>query len=233
MRNTFVTCTQGTQPTLIGRCSACGTYCCSRAYQSLDHLCENPPVAEFKLSDDNGRRAQRDITVSTVFTIGVYESDRQAFFQALEEARIDVLLDVRRRRAARGSRYAYANKQRLMDELARRGIAYRHVLGLAPDNATRAIQYEVDAREKRRQSQRILLAPAYVARYVNDTLDRFDFDELSSELQNARAPVLLCLERVPDACHRSLVAPRLARALGTKNVVHLIARSSDAASATR
>ncbi|HEY6449099.1 MAG TPA: DUF488 domain-containing protein [Candidatus Cybelea sp.] len=163
-----------------------------------------------------------------VFTIGVYGSEERTFFDTLEDARVDVLLDVRMRRAARGSRYAFANKNRLMRELARRGIAYRHVRGLAPDNATRAIQYEVDAREKRPQSQRLALAPTYIARYVNDTLDPFDFTALADELHDVRAPVLFCLERLPDACHRSLVAPRLARALGTAGIVHLIAQSASA-----
>lgn len=165
---------------------------------------------------------------TTVFTIGVYGSDRRTFFGALEDARVDAVLDVRRRRAARGPRYAFANKNRLMRELALRGIAYRHVLGLAPDNATRAIQYEVDAREKRPQSQRLTLAPAYVARYAKDTLDRFDFAALAKQLRDVRAPVLFCLERLPDACHRSLVAPRLARVLGSGEVVHLIVQSASA-----
>ena len=135
----------------------------------------------------------------SVFTIGVYGSEERTFFDTLEDARVDMLLDVRRRRAARGSRYAFANKHRLMRELARRGIAYRHVLGLAPDNATRALQYEVDAREKRPQSQRLALAPAYIARYVNDTLDRFDFTALADELHNVRSPVLL-LSRTTTGC---------------------------------
>lgn len=168
----------------------------------------------------------------TVFTIGVYGSERRTFFDTLEDAGVDALLDVRRRRAARGPRYAFANQKRLMRELTRRGIAYRHVLGLAPDNATRAIQYEVDAREKRPQSQRLALAPAYVAQYIKDTLDRFDFGALADQLHDVRAPVLFCLERLPDACHRSLVAPRLARALGTEDVVHLIAQSASS-TATR
>lgn len=162
----------------------------------------------------------------TVFTIGVYGSERDTFFDTLEGARIDTLLDVRRRRAARGTRYAFANRKRLTSELARRGITYRHVLGLAPDNSTRAIQYEVDARERRLQSERIVLAPAYVEQYVTRTLDRFDFTPLVDDLRGARAPVLFCLERIPDACHRSLVAPRLARALGAEEIVHLIAQSA-------
>ncbi len=161
-----------------------------------------------------------------MFTIGVYGSERETFLDALESAGIDALLDVRRRRAARGTRYAFANRKRLTNELAQRGILYRHVLGLAPDNATRAVQYEIDAREGRPQSQRTVLAPAYVERYVAQTLDRFDFAPLVCDLRRVRAPVLFCLERVPEACHRSLVAPRLAEALGAADVVHLIAQSA-------
>ncbi len=162
-----------------------------------------------------------------MFTIGVYESDRETFYEALESVRIDAFLDVRRRRAARGTRYAFANQRRLTSELARRGILYRHVLGLAPDNDTRVIQYEVDARERRPQSQRTALAPAYVERYVSQTLDRFNFAPLVQDLRHVRTPVLFCLERLPEACHRSLVAPRLAQALGAADVVHLIAQRTN------
>ena len=156
-----------------------------------------------------------------VYTIGLYGSDKERFFRAIAEAGVDIFLDVRRRRGVRGPLYPFANAKRLMAELALLGIPYRHVLELAPENATRAIQYAADDRAKERKSERRLLAPEYVREYVPQTLDRFDFAKLAKELQGFRAPVLCCLERYPEACHRSLVAPLLASAMHATEVIHL------------
>jgi uncharacterized protein (DUF488 family) len=160
--------------------------------------------------------------IRTVFTIGVYGSTREAFFSALTDAGIDIVLDIRRRRAVRGSLYTFANARRLIDELQAREIAYEHVIGLAPDDETRAIQGKADAEAKRRKPERTELDPGYVEQYVARALDRFDFAPLAAKLASFNAPALMCIERIPSACHRSLVAPRLAAALGADDVVHLI-----------
>lgn len=39
----------------------------------------------------------------TIVTIGVYGFDEQSFFQALQDAQIDTLCDIRARRGVRGS----------------------------------------------------------------------------------------------------------------------------------
>ena len=157
-----------------------------------------------------------------VLTIGVYGSSKATFFDALETAGADVFLDIRTRRAVRGPLYTYANAKRLVAELERRRIVYRHETGLAPGYELLAVQHDADAREGLAYSARTVLAKEYVRRYVREILDRFDFATLARELQSFAAPVLFCIERVPEACHRSLVAPRLARALRTKEIVHLV-----------
>jgi uncharacterized protein (DUF488 family) len=156
-----------------------------------------------------------------VYTIGVYGSNKERFFRAIGEAGIDIFLDVRRRRGVRGPLYPFANAKRLMAELAELGIPYRHILELAPQNATREIQYAADARAKQRKSERRTLAPEYIREYVPQTLDVFDFAALAKELHAFHAPVLCCVERYPEACHRSLVAPQLAQAMHADEVVHL------------
>lgn len=161
-----------------------------------------------------------------VCTIGVYGSTRAAFFDALETAGVDVLLDIRRRRAVRGSQYTFANAERLTGELAAREIEYRHILDLAPDEETLAIQHAADNEAKRLKSERTELSPEYIDQYVSHTLNRFDFSTLARELAAFNAPVLFCIERIPDACHRSLVAPKLAKALDTSEIVHLIPEGS-------
>ena len=156
-----------------------------------------------------------------LYTIGVYGFDARGFFAALEDAGADLLLDVRRRRAVRGPRYSFANAKRLIDELERRGIEYRHVLDLAPDNATRASIYAADKAAHRKASERTELPAGYVKRYRKLVLDRFDFAEFAGELKGYKAPVLMCVEGEPNACHRSLVAKQLATALGLKRVTNL------------
>ena len=160
--------------------------------------------------------------IAKVFTIGVYGTTRAAFFDTLEDAGIDVLIDVRRRRAVRGSIYSFANALRLTTELQERGIHYRHVLDLAPHPETLALQGAADERDKRLKSERTQLDPQYVAQYTARTLSCFDFAELARELGPFHAPVVFCIERIPAACHRSLVAPELAKAVGAREVVHLI-----------
>jgi uncharacterized protein (DUF488 family) len=155
-----------------------------------------------------------------VLSTGVYGADERSFFAALERAHADVVLDVRRRRAVRGAHYAYANASRLVAGLDERGIAYRHLLALAPDLEMLALQHAADARAHRRYAERTRLAPEYLERYAK-VLQAFDFEALAGELKAFRAPTLLCVERIPEACHRHLVAPRLARALGTNEIVHL------------
>jgi uncharacterized protein (DUF488 family) len=59
-----------------------------------------------------------------------------------------------------------------------------------------------------------------VERYTREILDRFDLAPLVAELPDAGAAALLCVERDAEACHRSLIAERLAADYGVE-VVHL------------
>jgi Active DUF488-N3 subclade len=59
-----------------------------------------------------------------------------------------------------------------------------------------------------------MLAPEYRERYLHEILDQVDLDPLVAELPADRASALFCVERDPDACHRSLVAERLAEEQG-------------------
>ena len=157
----------------------------------------------------------------TLYTIGVYGTTARAFFQELVDRDVDVLIDIRRRRAVRGSLYTFANAERLIAELAERGIAYKHVLGLAPDMETLKLQGKADEEAHQRKAERQELSQAYVKQYVARTLKTFDFTALAEELKTYRAPAIMCIERVPQACHRSLVAPKLQAAMNAREVVHL------------
>lgn len=156
-----------------------------------------------------------------VFTIGVYGSDPESFFAALEAEAIDVFLDIRQRRGLRGARYSFANAGRLTAELERRGIAYRHLKALAPDPHIRDLQRVADAASGTSKSERTQLSPPFVEAYENAKLNPFDWEGLARDLEPFRSPVLFCVERRPESCHRSLVAPRVASLLGAE-VVNLI-----------
>jgi uncharacterized protein (DUF488 family) len=152
--------------------------------------------------------------MEALFTIGVYGFTPETFFGALEDANIDYFLDLRRRRGVRGAQYAFANAGRLQDELASRQIPYRHILELAPEEETRALQARQDREEKVPRRQRAVLGEAFVNDYIQRTLTPYDFPPLIADLGACRHPVLFCVEGSPQACHRSLVAERLADLTG-------------------
>lgn len=152
-------------------------------------------------------------------TIGVYGFDGPGFVRALQEAEVGIVLDVRQRRGVRGSEYAWANSKRLQAALGEAGIGYSHLPELAPTTEMRQLQYEEDARRGEGKRSRTELASAYVERYTEEVLDRVDLEPIVRFVGNNRA-ALLCVERDPEACHRSLIAARLEEELGAP-VTHL------------
>jgi uncharacterized protein (DUF488 family) len=144
-----------------------------------------------------------------IVTIGVYEYDLASFLGALRGAGVRLLLDVRQRRGVRGPQYAWANSKRLQAALAGAGIAYEHHPELAPTTELRQLQYAEDARTGVGKRSRVELAPEYVERYTREILDRADLGGIVEELPAEGAAALLCVERDPEACHRSLIAARL------------------------
>src|SRR5918999_5111881 len=143
-------------------------------------------------------------------TIGVYGFDGESFLRRLRHADVSLLLDVRQRRGVRGPEYAWANSQRLQAALAEAGIAYEHHPELAPTTELRRLQYAEDDRQGVGKRSRVELAPAYRERYLAEILDRVDLEPIVESLPTAAASALMCVERDPEACHRSLIAERMA-----------------------
>lgn len=143
-----------------------------------------------------------------IATIGVYGFDLPGFLAALAAAEVETLVDVRQRRGVRGSQYAWANSRRLQAALGEAGIGYHHMKELAPTTEMRQLQYREDARLGEGKRSRTKLAPGYVRRYTEEILERADLSPLV-ELAERSHPALLCVERDPEACHRSLVVARL------------------------
>ena len=153
-------------------------------------------------------------------TIGVYGFTGPEFIAALERAGVEVVLDVRQRRGVRGSEYAWANSLRLQAALAEAGIGYEHRKELAPTTEMRELQYAEDDRRGVGKRSRAELAPEYIRHYTVEILDRADLDALTAAVRDDTLAALLCVERDPEACHRSLICERLVATRGVE-VVHL------------
>jgi hypothetical protein len=155
-------------------------------------------------------------------TIGAYGWDEEGFFRALVGAEVDFFCDLRARRGVRGSIYAFANSERLQAGLAGLGIRYLHCKELAPSAETRSAQYAADRAAGIAKRQRAVLGQAFIDAYRRERLEGFDSAAFVAGLgPEARVAALFCVEREPAACHRSLLAARLAADLGVE-VVHLL-----------
>ena len=148
-----------------------------------------------------------------IATIGVYGFNAEGFLAALREAGVGLVVDVRQRRGVRGPEYAWANSKRLQASLAKAALGYVHLKQLAPTTELRQVQYREDERIGEGKRSRTHLAPEYARRYREEILAVADLSPLL-DLAETELPALLCVERDPEACHRSLIAERLAREQG-------------------
>jgi uncharacterized protein (DUF488 family) len=158
--------------------------------------------------------------VPTIATIGVYEFDAASFIRALDRAGVTQVLDIRQRRGVRGSEYAWANARRLQALLADARIGYEYHPELAPDTEMRQLQYRDDDRQGVGKRSRVRLAPEYIRAYTEEILDLAPLEPLVRRLPVHGIAALLCVEATAQACHRSLVAQRLAERFGVE-VIHL------------
>lgn len=142
-------------------------------------------------------------------TIGVYGFDATRFIAALHETDVGLLMDVRQRRGVRGREYAWANSLRLQAALRQAAISYEHHRELAPTTELRRLQYREDHRLGAGKRSRTVLAEEYRRRYTEEILDQVDLTCLVERLPQDRVSALLCVERDPEACHRSLIAERM------------------------
>lgn len=117
----------------------------------------------------------------------------------------------------RGAQYSWANAGRLEASLREAGIGYQHLPELAPTTAMREAQYAADAERGEGKRDRTVLAPAYLELYTEAILDPADLDPLVRFIGRSSA-ALFCVERDAAACHRSLIAARLAREYGARIV---------------
>jgi uncharacterized protein (DUF488 family) len=148
--------------------------------------------------------------IERVYTIGVYGKTEDSFFGQLGEARIEIFCDIRRRRGVRGSQYSFVNSKYLQRALANRSIAYRYVPALAPSRELREAQHVLDREKGILKRARKELGEEFKRRYAREVLDLFDSRAFARSFEpKVTRIVLFCVEGLPEACHRSLVADRL------------------------
>jgi len=152
------------------------------------------------------------------FTIGVYNSTEQEYFDKLTKNNIDTFCDIRQRRGLRGAKYAFVNSKRLQDKLNALNIKYGHIKELAPTKEIRELQKEADAQQGELKRDRNRLGKVFKASYEEKILSNFDFESFIDKLEEigANRVVLFCVEENPEACHRSLVTEKLEQ-LGYKS----------------
>jgi uncharacterized protein (DUF488 family) len=141
--------------------------------------------------------------MTTVFTIGYEGTDVDKIVAALRAAGVKVLADVR---AVALSRKKGFSKTALRSRLEAEGIAYVHLAELGdPKPGREAARAGLFKQFKRIYNVHLEGAPARAA-----------LDVLEETVRGA--PVcMLCFERDPRTCHRTIVADRL-KALGIEVV---------------
>ena len=150
----------------------------------------------------------------TISTIGYEGATIEAFVAMLQDASIDVLIDVRDLPLSRKKGFS---KNQLAQNLEAAGIDYIHLKGLGDPkegrNAARAGNYE--------------LFRKIFGRHMETEIALRDID-IAAKLVKARRGCLMCFECHHEKCHRSIVAERLAR-MTRLPVVPLTIRNPDIA----
>lgn len=108
--------------------------------------------------------------MTNIFTIGVYNSTEESYFQKLVDNKIDVFCDIRQRRGVRGSQYKYVNSNYLQSKLAELGIKYIYIKELAPTNEIRQKQKDVDKFNNETKKLRTSLGQVFVNEYNKQIL---------------------------------------------------------------
>lgn len=152
----------------------------------------------------------------TVYTIGVYNSTEDSFFEKLRDANIELFCDIRQRRGVRGAQYKYVNSNYLQQKLRSLNIAYKYSKDLAPTSEIRQKQKDSDALLHESKKIRTCLGDVFISEYKKQILSKFDLAAFVSEIKNGGYTniVLFCVEEQAKACHRSIVAEALNQLYG-------------------
>lgn len=147
-----------------------------------------------------------------LFTIGYEHTTAGRFFDALMQARIGLVVDVR---AVAASRRPGFSKRQLAAGLDERSIGYVHLQKLGTPKEGRLAARSGDADKMLRIFEHHLKAPE-----AQHELNELTALAKASVTRSSRPLCLLCYERDPGYCHRQRIADELHARLGLK-VEHL------------
>lgn len=136
-------------------------------------------------------------TPVVVTTIGYEGTTMPAFLDALRNAGVTLLVDVR---AVASSRRAGFSKTRLAANLEEAGIGYVHLRGLGTP---------ADGRAAARAGKHAEMHRIFAGHLETDAAQA-DLERLADLARGPERLCLLCFEADPRHCHRSLVAVALA-----------------------
>lgn len=149
-----------------------------------------------------------------VVTIGAHGWDKDAFFAALQKSNVTHFCDIRQRRGMRGSLYTFANSARLQQRLAQLDIRYLHLKEFSPNPTVREEQNRDDKEKRVGKRTRLALGDSFTRAYTRSCLDPSSPQAFMEKVgPEARVICLFCVERLPQACHRSILAAWLAAEL--------------------
>jgi uncharacterized protein (DUF488 family) len=146
-------------------------------------------------------------------TIGYQEAAAGTTIECLNDAGIELLVDVR---AVAASRRPGFSKRQLAAGLAAAGIDYLHLQKLGTPKAGREAVRGGRPEEMRR----------IYAAHLETPEAQTELATLAEIVRSDRSVCLLCFERDPRHCHRTILAERLEDALGV-TVVHLFPPAPD------
>jgi uncharacterized protein (DUF488 family) len=135
--------------------------------------------------------------MSTIYTIGYEGTDIDRFASTLVAVGIDLLVDVR---AIAASRKKGFSKTALRERLGSEGIGYLHLVELGDPKSGREAAREGRIAEFRRIYKKHLTRKESTES-LRDLL----------ELARTKSVCLLCYERDPKHCHRSILTAHLVR----------------------
>jgi len=142
-----------------------------------------------------------------VFTIGYQGATVPTVLDALREAKVELLVDIR---AVASSRRPGFAKTALAANVATIGVEYLHLRGLGTPAEGRAA-----ARAgKHAEMRRIFLS------HLTTQAAQTQLSTLEALVRNGTRVCLLCFEADAEHCHRTLVANALAKRLRVE-IVHL------------
>src|SRR5690242_19284792 len=147
-----------------------------------------------------------------IFTIGYEGATVPEFLSALQEAEVERVIDVR---ALPLSRRPGFSKSSLRGALEEAGIDYLHL---------RALGTPAEGRAAARAGRHDALRRIYDGQLATLEAQK-ELADLAALVVSGRRLCLLCYERQPQACHRSLIGERLH---DVAEVRHLFPRPIDA-----